>query len=255
MEESVRYASPESQYEGRGDVPGDTEEMFWLRMQDDYASRLKLGNLLVRQYRYREAVEAYRKAERIRRDDPMLYLRLGGACLTLFRFEEAMEAYRRTLALGMEEKETAFYFGVWHYLAGEYGAAAEDFEIVLPCGDETAVSAIYWHTLASVRCGRTPSLLSCIRPDMKVGHHKAYLLSAGLFRGNLPPEPLQEEAQSGTDDLHAAILGYALAVRYEANGDPILAERLRGEVLARESVWPCVASLAARRDRIGKNRR
>ena len=95
MDETVRYASPESQYDGAGEVPGDTEEMFWLRMQDDYASRLKLGNLLVRQYRYREAVGLYRMAERIRRDDPMLYLRLGGACLTLFRFEDALAASLR----------------------------------------------------------------------------------------------------------------------------------------------------------------
>ena len=54
-------------------------------MSDDYASRLKCGNLLARQYRYREAVELYRRAERIRQDDPALYLRLGGALLTLFR--------------------------------------------------------------------------------------------------------------------------------------------------------------------------
>ena len=80
MSEEIRYASPESQYEGTGPLPEDTEEMFWLKMEDDYASRLKYGNLLAGQYRYREAVGAYRKAERIRREDPALYLRLGERC-------------------------------------------------------------------------------------------------------------------------------------------------------------------------------
>ena len=77
MNEEIRFASPESQYGGKGKVPADTEEIFWARMSDDYASRLKCGNLLVRQYRYREAVELYRKAERIRQDDPVLYLRMS----------------------------------------------------------------------------------------------------------------------------------------------------------------------------------
>ena len=252
MEETLRYASPESQYEGRGSVPGDTEVMFWLRMQDDYASRLKLGNLLVRQYRYREAVGLYRMAERIRRDDPMLYLRLGGACLTLFRFEDALTAYRRMLTLGMEEKKAAFYFGAWYFLAGEYGAAADWFEKVLPCEDETAVSAVYWHTLSSLRNGAEPVLLSVVRTDrdMQVVHHRAYLRCAELFRGSLPADAPEREAESGTDDLNAAITGYALAVFYENRGDPVRAEYFRGGVLARESVWPCISSLAARRDRM-----
>ena len=44
MNEEIRYASPESQYEDRGVVPADTGEIFWARMSDDYASRLKCGN-------------------------------------------------------------------------------------------------------------------------------------------------------------------------------------------------------------------
>ena len=40
MNEEIRYASPESQYEDRGVVPADTGEIFWARMSDDYASRL-----------------------------------------------------------------------------------------------------------------------------------------------------------------------------------------------------------------------
>lgn len=118
MNEEIRFASPESQYEGRGEVPADTEEIFWNRMSDDYDSRLKCGNLLARQYRYREAVEVYRKAERIRQDDPALYLRMGGALLTLFRFDEAAECYERARELGMEARKLAFYFGFREYLWG-----------------------------------------------------------------------------------------------------------------------------------------
>ena len=67
----------------------DTEEMFWLRQNDDYQSKLLLGNKLAAQYRFRDAVNAYREAEHIRSDDPGLFQNLGGALLTLRQFREA----------------------------------------------------------------------------------------------------------------------------------------------------------------------
>ncbi|MBR5365301.1 MAG: hypothetical protein IK132_03560 [Clostridia bacterium] len=248
MENEIRYASPESQYEGRGPVPDDTAEMAWLSLADDYDSRMKRGNLLVRQYRYREAVEAYRQAERIRRDDSMLCLRLGGALLTLFRFDEARDCYERAAALGMEAQKLAFYFGAWEYLTGRFGAAAERFREVLPCGDEEAVSAIFWHTLASIRAGREPSLLGELRPDMQPGHHRAYRRSLDFFLGACSEEDLYREASEETSDLNAAILFYALSVYAGGLGEAVRAAEYRRETLARVSVWPCVASLAARRD-------
>lgn len=248
MNEEILYASPESQYEGKGEVPADTEEIFWARMSDDYASRLQCGNLLARQYRYREAVELYRKAERIRQDDPALYLRMGGALLTLFRFDEAAECYGRARELGMEAKKLTFYFGFREYLTGNYHAAAERFRDVLPTDDENTVSAVYWHTFSSVRAGVAPDLLGKIKPDMRVGHHTAYLRALDLFRGTVLAEDLRREAEGEQNDLNAAILFYGLSVFWEDRGDGKQAAEFRRKTLARESVWPCVASLAARRD-------
>jgi|GEM_PF-1273261 len=248
MNEEIRFASPESQYEGRGEVPADTGEIFLTRMSDDYASRLKCGNLLARQYRYREAVELYRKAERIRQDDPALYLRMGGALLTLFRFDEAAECYERARKLGMEAQKLAFYFGFREYLTGNYRAAAERFRAVLPTDEENTVSAVYWHTLASVRAGVAPDLLGEVKPDVQVGHHTAYLRALDLFRGKVSEKDLRREAEEERSDLNAAILFYGLSVFLAGRGDQIRAGELRRKTLARESVWPCVASLAARRD-------
>ncbi|MBO7405383.1 MAG: hypothetical protein J6V24_10520, partial [Clostridia bacterium] len=56
-------------------------------------------------------------------------------------------------------------------------------------------------------------------------------------------------AREEKSDLDAAILGYALAVRYESAGELPRARECLDLTLARESVWPCVASLAARRER------
>ena len=249
MDNEIRYASPESQYEGTGAVPLDTAEMFWLRMEDDYAGRVKLGGLLVRQYRYREAVDVYRAAERIRQDDPMLYLRLGGALLTLFRFGEARTCCEQAAALGMETRKTAFYFGAWDYLTGRYGAAEKRFRQIIPADDENTVSAVYWHTLAAAKAGDRPDLLAELRPGLDPGHHAAYSRALRVFTGEASADEVLALARVEKSDLDAAILGYALAVRYESAGELPRARECLDLALARESVWPCVASLAARRER------
>ena len=254
MQDEIRYASPASQYGGEGDVPADTEEMFWTRMEDDYASRMKYGNLLAGQYRYREAVDAYRGAERVRRDDPALYLRLGGALLTLFRFDEALAAYRRAETLGMPEKKTAFYFGAWFYLTGGFREAADRFKAILPADDENTVSAVYWHTLSAVRIGEEPDLLPLLLPGMKPGHHAAYRRALCAFTGEADPDDLLREAEEERNDLSAAILAYGLSVYFSCRGDAETARECLTLTLARESVWPCVASLAARREARGFGR-
>ena len=83
------YATLGSQLDNDICTVEDTEEIFWLRMSDDYQSKLKAGDLLVRQYRFKDAITEYQNACRIKKDDFILYIKLGGAYLTLFKFEEA----------------------------------------------------------------------------------------------------------------------------------------------------------------------
>ena len=104
---------------------------------------------------------------------------MGGALLTLFRFDEAAECYERARELGMEAQKLAFYFGFREYLTGNYHAAAERFRDVLPTDGENTVSAVYWHTLSSVRAGTAPDLLGEVKPDMRVGHHTYRTMTHG----------------------------------------------------------------------------
>ena len=79
------YATLESQLGNDICTAKDTEEIFWLRMSDDYQSKVKAGDLLVKQYRFKDAITEYQNALRIKKDDFMLYIKLGGAYLTLFK--------------------------------------------------------------------------------------------------------------------------------------------------------------------------
>ena len=139
--ENRKYASLKSQMDDDLCEVEDTEEIFWLRESDDYDSKVKLGNALVGQYRYKDAIEAYQSAMQIRSDDKLLYIRIAGAFLTIGQFNNAYGAYFDAIRHGATEKSIAYYIGIWHYLKEEYSAAAECFLKCMPCDDEMASAA------------------------------------------------------------------------------------------------------------------
>jgi len=91
---------------------GDTEDIFWLRRADDYQSRFQLGCALAAQYRFKEAMDAYQKALRIRTDDWTLYFYMAGSQVTLRRFDETVASYYQCLALCTERKTVAYSLGI-----------------------------------------------------------------------------------------------------------------------------------------------
>ncbi len=244
----MNRAGPESQL---GTAPcgvADTEEMFWLRQNDDYQSKLGLAAALVSQYRYRDAVDACRDAERIKSDDPALYTRLGGALLTLRRFGEAQDAYRTALRLGGSERAAAYPLGIRHYLLGEYTCAAERFAGCLPCGDEMRIAVLYWHALACLRASQASSLLELYHPGMDVGHHGAYARAVSVFAGETALSDALAALSDGECARDFCIEAYGLARFLAAAGPTEEAEALLRRVLERTEVWPNVAYLAAWND-------
>ena len=239
------YASLESQLGSEVCPVTDTEEMYWLSRADDYQSQVALGTMRSAQYRFKDALAAFRLAERIRDDDPLLHLRLGGALLTLRRIGEARKAYDRCAALGMDEKKLAFYFGFCDYLEKDYGHAASRFARALPCDDAETVSTVYWHSLCDLRLGRELSLLSHIREDMQAGHHAAYLSAVSVFAGKKTVEDALLALDREQIDLDSVILAYGLSVLLESRGRAAEAGALRERLLEKQSVWPCTAYLAA----------
>lgn len=237
-------ASLESQLLGAPCEIEDTEEMFWLSQNDDSQSKVLLGDKRAAQYRFREAVQAYRSAGEISADS-MLYMKLGGAYLTLRRFEEALASYHQYISLGGDEKAVCYPMGVWYFLQGEYTRAAECFEKCLPCEDELAVAVIYWHSLASFRAGKAAALLKSYYPSMRVGHHTAYLLAVSVFAEDVSPKAALQQISEETDDLNYIIAAYGLSGYFANMGDCLQAEQLLESLLERRSVWPCISYLAA----------
>lgn len=238
-----------------GDEPcmvEDTEEIFWLRESDDYHSRVALGDALSAQYRFREAVEAYRKALCIRSDDWLLFSRLAGADLTLRRFDDALAEYQHCLKLGAKAKDIAYQLGVWHYLQRKYDKASEYFRECLPCGDEMAIAVIYWHTLSCYRAGNKPFLLEEYHKDMKVGHHTAYQLAVSVFCKELPWKKAVAQTEQSKPALDIVISLYGLCCYLESIGKPAESAQYFEQILTHKQVWPCISYLAALNDQKSK---
>ncbi|MBK5252201.1 MAG: hypothetical protein JJE29_06165 [Peptostreptococcaceae bacterium] len=223
----------------------DTGDMFWLRESDDYLSRFHLGNALAKQYRFREAVQAYQNAARIRTDDWKLFYSMAGTDLTLRHFEVAMAGYRRCLELGADRKMVAYPLGIACYLQNDYGRAMDWFTECLPCGDEMAIAVIYWHTLSCLRAGREATMLKYYHADMKVGHHTAYLLAVSVLCGESSWEQAASALRQEQDDLNYVIAMYALCGHLDFCGKKSESEQCMNLLLEHDEVWPCIAYLAA----------
>ena len=238
------YATLESQLGNEVCNVEDTEEIFWLKMSDDYQSKVKAGDLLVRQYRFKDAIKEYENACKIKQDDYMLYIKLGGAYLTLFDFDEAQISYTNALKYGVKQENIAFYLGIKAFLKGDYSEAVSYFEKTSANNGEMLISVIYWHTIASLRCDVKPSFLEKYSKNIDVGHHAAYKTAVSLFAGEIeysniiiPETPL---------DAVIVLYGICQYLKYKSSSEE--AKVYEEKLLDCKEVWPCIAYLAAYND-------
>ncbi|MBQ3791860.1 MAG: hypothetical protein II797_02025 [Clostridia bacterium] len=228
----------------------DTEEMFWLRRNDDFQSQKELGALLSAQYRFREAAAVWEEAMAVFGNDAALWLRIGGAKLTVRDFDGASKAFETYRSLLGREEPLRYPLGVWYYLKGDYRTAETWFERILPCDGEMTVAAVYWHSLCCLREEREMSLLPVGLTVRDVGHHTAYLRALEVLAGRRDAEETARSLGQSGSDLDECIVAFALACLYRSEEKE--EKGLLDAVLEREEAWPCVPYLAAWNDRYGK---
>lgn len=217
---------------------------------NDFDGYIALGNALVRQFRYREAIEAYTAAID-ERPTELLPLRLRAArYLTTLQTDKAADNFRKCLELGGEELDIKYRLGLCCYYAKSYSKAMEYFAECEPIApDSMKIAAIYWHSLSAFRCGAEPSLLEKYHPGMDVGHHIGYEKCSGVFSGSYRLEDMLDELEKTESDLDFAILAYGLCGYLEHTGRVAESAELSEKLLSRDGFWPCFAYLAAWNDK------
>ena len=235
------YATIESQLGNEICNVEDTEEIFWLKMSDDFQSRVKAGDLLVGQYRFKDAVCEYQNACRIKQDDYMIYLKLGGAYLTLFDFEQAEKHYNLALKYGANIGDVAFYLGIKEFLHGNYFGAVKNFETANADNGEMLITVIYWHTIAAFRAGTEPLFLEKYQENIDTGHHGAYKTAVSVFCGHIAYHSIDIPKSS----LDSAIILYGIGEYLKYKNEYDEAHLYFEQVLKHTDVWPCISYLAA----------
>lgn len=235
-----KVATIESQIDNEICNVEDTEEIFWLKQSDDYQSKVKAGDLLVRQYRFKDAIAEYQKASLIKQNDGMLFIKIGGAYLTLFCFSEAENYYKKALQCGIKEEKIAFYLGIMKFFQKEFSDAIFYFEKAEIPDGETLISIIYWHTVASFRLGKKSPFLEKYQEDMEVGHHIAYKRAIAVFNG----QEQYDKVPIPESSLDAIVILYGISEYLTYVGNRKAGNLYAEKLLEYKEVWPCIAYLA-----------
>ena len=238
------HATAESQLDGKPLIIADTRQIADARfLPETFENLIKLGKALSRSLRYLEAIEAYSKALALN-PDSLEALRLrAGRYLSTLQTERAIQDFRRTLEKGGDALDCRYRMGLAYYFQGDYENAMEEFASVLSLADpEMAIALIYWHSLASLKAEKNPSLLHREVAEEAVGHHYSYREGVSFLKGELTEESLKERAEAESCDMEYSIKMYALHVRNESQGKK---DTLLRDILKRDEYWFCFSSLAA----------
>lgn len=216
---------------------------------DCYEGYLELGNALVRQFRYYEAIEAFSLAVK-EKPEELRPLRLRAArYLTTLQIDNATADFRKCLDLGGEELDVKYRLGLCAYYCEDYALAMNYFEQCEPIAEDSMkIAAIYWHSIAAFRCGEKPTLLEKYHVGMNVGHHIGYEKCSGVYSGAYLLEDVLKETEETESDLDYAILAYGLAEYMLCTDRREQGEELLNRIIKREGFWPCFAYLAAWND-------
>ena len=174
------------------------------------------------------------------------------------------EVYEKDGSLKAEisDYEKLYAAGIGYYYLGDYEKCMEAEELSYPhFNDEMGIAAIFWHTLAAWRCGRTPSLLEDkYHGAMEVGHHKSYDLIMALAKGMVSPKSAELIFSVEHNPLEHSIVGYGLYCWLQhsfscCGSAPSIpcceeAQKVLDKTYADDGFWITYAYLGSRNDKL-----
>ena len=244
------HSMPLNELDGYPCTLPDSPAVSALRGKLDYSPLMELAAALVRQLRYRDAIEVYDTVVVLYPDSLEARLKRAVRYVTTLQAEKAISELLDCQKRGAGLEDINYRLGIAYYYAGQYQEAMDVLAAVYPIYDgEMGIATMYWHTLAALRIGAKPSLLPQFTEDMEVGHHKAYKFAMKVITGLLSWEEAMAELPKETADLDYAMMAYGMAVLSQSRGEAALASQLVDTVIPRDSFWIGFGYLAAYNDR------
>lgn len=249
---SELHAKTDSQLLGLPCAVPDTAETAAARGDSSEQGQRALAAALDFQLRYREALTVYDQLLLQCPTDTALRRRRATRYINTLQPEKAISDLAQCRALGMPDSEVCYPFGIAYYLAGRYEDAMTEMARMQALSDEEmGIAAIYWHTLAAYRCGRTPRLLAAYHAGMSVGHHTAYERATAFAAGTVSEENFCALLTAESSDLEYAMLAYGYACHLAHRGQIADSRAALRAILLRDSFWIAYGYLAAWNDVFG----
>ncbi len=256
-EREANLAEARADYEND---PNDADAIIWLGRRTAY-----LGA-------YQEAITVFSEGIEKHPDDARMYRHRGHRHITVRRLDDALEDLARASQLisgGADEVEPDglpntrniptstlhsniwYHLGLAYYLKGDLEQALHAYRECMDVSNnpDMLVATSHWlyMTLRLLELDdEAAAVLEPIHADMDVIENDSYHSLLLLYKGELAPEVLLEEAGSG-DGIENAAAAYGIGNWYIYSGEREAGERILGSIVEGSS-WAAFGFIAAESD-------
>ncbi|MEE4383085.1 MAG: hypothetical protein V2J02_13880 [Pseudomonadales bacterium] len=230
---------------------------------------LTLGYLYVEVGRFQGAIDAYGRGLEAHPDSFRLLRHRGHRYLNTRQLERARADLERARVLLEAEDDPAvpeyrlsgtafgtyehwiwYHLGLYRYLTGDPGGAAEAFRRCVDTAtqDSFRVGATDWLWNSLQKAGRpeeAAAALAALPDELDVPDGYPYLQRIRVYRGELDPMTLLDLDEPGSEWTGRDVtLGYGIAHWLRLQGDAARAERIHAHILASDAwnLWAYVAT-------------
>ncbi len=97
----------------------------------NYKGYLALGNYYLRKDNPKEAMKYFKKAEALKKNDPLVMFNIGLAKLSMKQYDEAIKMMEPLAQKSTFNYDAQYYLGAAYYLKGNYQKAIECFKLAI----------------------------------------------------------------------------------------------------------------------------
>lgn len=222
------------------------ERVTALRSSDNL---FELAKCLIKQLRYKNALDILNEVLLLSPDDLKVLRVRAIRHLTTLQTSKALEDFIYLDENGFSE-DLSYQLGLSYFYLAEYEKSLPYFEKCFVIStDEMKVACIYWHTIASWRCGKDAFLLKEFKIGMDIGHHVGYDAAIKLYLGILSEEIYLMLLDEEPSDLEYSIFSYGYAAALDKAGRIKERKKVVDTIISRDSFWISFAYIAAWNDK------
>ncbi len=207
-EKETSHTAPNYENSSNSPVPDDEGTANARKKYEEnpsYDNVMRLGDALSFQMRYREALECYKEAVKLRPASYIAHRKCAVRYLSTLQLNKAEEAFMWCDERATDKSDTRYMLGCCAYYKYEYLKALKLFKecMTLFSDGDMLVASVYWAIACSVQLGLKADDLVSEIDGIEIGHHEGYLKAVQLFTNPNLSEPTYDKKIKNAAELSA----------------------------------------------------